>query len=93
MEAEELIRKHIMGNCTPKEAEEVAQRLRNDAEFEQQYQEVHWTMKGVGLSERDLLKEVLQNQQRKKPSKWYMAAAIVPLLIVAYLLWFSYLRS
>ena len=69
MEAEELIRKHIMGNCSLEEAELVNQRLLSDPEFEKTYHEMKALMIGIGQSERDRLKQVLQAEDKKTISK------------------------
>ncbi len=84
MEDEELIRKYIRNQCSDDERQQVQKRLESDNSFKTLLEEERIVTVGIGLAERERLKQSLKKERGNK-SYWYAAAAIVPLLILSYL--------
>lgn len=84
MEDSELIRKYVRGKCSEKEQEEIQSRLKTDSEFASLYEEERIITVGIGLSERERLKQILQEKSTSNKRYIYIAAAVIPLLILSY---------
>ncbi|MEM7297043.1 MAG: hypothetical protein AAF391_02125 [Bacteroidota bacterium] len=84
MEEIELIEQYIKGQLSDDEMKSVDDRLLSDPVFKESYEQQRALMEGIVQAERARLKNVLQNEDRKKFNYWYAVAAMIPLLIAAY---------
>ena len=84
MEDLELIQKYIRGTCSQSELQQIEQRIETEASFKTLVEQERIVATGIGLAERDRLKQMLQKEQSHNKMYWYVAAAIIPIMIVSY---------
>ena len=84
MEDSELIRKYIRGQCSEDEQLEIRNRIKSDEAFTMLYEEERIVAAGIGLSERERLKELLKEKNSDRKKYLYVAAAMIPLLVLSY---------
>ncbi|MEQ9425146.1 MAG: hypothetical protein RJQ09_12050 [Cyclobacteriaceae bacterium] len=84
----ELIHRYIKGECDPVEKQGVEQRLREDGDFMAAYEAERAIIQGIGLAERERLKNELKSVSVKSEGPrinyWLAVAALIPLLILGY---------
>ncbi|WP_436517212.1 CDC27 family protein [Ekhidna sp. To15] len=83
MEEIERIRAYITNELSPKEKADFEADMDNDAELREAVEKEHMMMKGIAFAERDRLKNMLQKDSARS-KYWYVAAALIPLLIISY---------